>query len=425
GTAKYQSSFNCHAEAYGTGNGCTGCHEIHTSIVVGEKPFREECNTCHHVKNLENLMHPAGPGTPLEKAEEDPMEACVMCHMPEGQHLFRISTDAAYSTFPPAQTLTANTAANTAPDGTYQNAVWVDLDAACGQCHGGGTANAKTTGTIATGSAALTVASTTGLAVGERINVAGAGAFAKSGTWYDLHTFIKAIAGNVVTLAGSATHGVTNAAVTQNPTTNDASYQTKANLALLAKGIHNDSPEAKFTVKQGANELTVAVDASGTKCRGNSTNCGAFDWNWGDNTEHGSGKTATHAYAKAGTYTITLAVEDEETGTGSSSQAFVAKAIPGAPVVTGACTPDYPKASVSCEVTVPTGGYTKVEVYFGEGYGTTAVLNPPVGPLTLNHTYSLFNNYTILATATNAAGQSTTGPIGYMSRGMFVNDKNR
>ncbi len=76
------------------GNGCTGCHEVHTSIVAGEKPFRAECTECHHVKNLERVLHPAGPGTPLEKMEEDPMEACVMCHMPEGQHLFRINTDA-------------------------------------------------------------------------------------------------------------------------------------------------------------------------------------------------------------------------------------------------------------------------------------------------------------------------------------------
>ena len=93
--------------------------------------------------------------------------------------------------------------------------------------------------------------------------------------------------------------------------------------------------------------------------------------------------------------------------------------------MTGTCTPDYPKASVSCAITVPTGGYAKVEVYFGEGYGTTAVLNPPAGPLTLNHTYKQFDNYTIMATATNAAGQSTTAPIGFMARGLFVNDKNK
>lgn len=424
-SGRYQSSFMNFGEAYGTGNGCTGCHEVHTSIVAGEKPFREECNTCHHVKNLEHLMHPSGPGTPLEAAEEDAMEACVMCHMPEGQHLFRISTDPAYSTFPPAHTISANTNANTAPDGAYANAVWVDLDAACGQCHGGGSAYAKTTGTIAAGSASLTVASASGLAVGERINIAGAGAFEAAGKWYDHHTYVKAIAGNVVTLVGAATHGVTNAEVVQNPTHNGASYATKADLAVYAKGIHNDNPEARFTLKQGVNELTVAVDASGTKCRGNSANCGAFDWNWGDNTPHGSGVTATHQYAAPGNYTVTLTVEDEETGEGSASQTFAAKAIPGAPTVTGSCTPDYSKWAVSCAITVPAGGYASVAVYFGEGYNADTVANPAAGTLTMSHTYTTFDNYTIYAKVTNAAGQSTMAPIGFLARGMFVNDKNR
>jgi hypothetical protein len=43
----------------------------------------------------------------------------------------------------------------------------------------------------------------------------------------------------------------------------------------------------------------------------------------------------------------------------------------------------------------------------------------------MSHTYQTFNNYAIMATVTNAAGQSTTAQIGYMSRGLFVNDKNK
>jgi len=77
-------------------------------------------------------------------------------------HVFRISTDPDYSTFPkqvgnvwipgycsdPAYTTRATCVAagkawsgiaNSAPDGTFKNAVWIDLDLACGKCHGGGT----------------------------------------------------------------------------------------------------------------------------------------------------------------------------------------------------------------------------------------------------------------------------------------------
>ena len=144
------------------------------------------------------------------------------CHMPSGVHLFRINTDKDYSTYPDAAGDGRRTPRRTPPpDGAYTNAVWVDLDAACGQCHGGGAANVKTTGTVAAGSASLTVASATGLAVGQKIRVAGAGAYyyddiGQSGKNTDFDTYVKAIAGNVVTLAGTATKGVTNAAVTQN-----------------------------------------------------------------------------------------------------------------------------------------------------------------------------------------------------------------
>jgi hypothetical protein len=59
-------------------------------------------------------------------------------------HIFRINPSASYSTFPSeSQWNSGQKTANTAPDGTYTNAVWIDLDLACGQCHGGsGTAKA-------------------------------------------------------------------------------------------------------------------------------------------------------------------------------------------------------------------------------------------------------------------------------------------
>ncbi len=40
------------------------------------------------------MIHSGGVGTPLEHMATDPMEACVSCHMPDGEHLFRISVDA-------------------------------------------------------------------------------------------------------------------------------------------------------------------------------------------------------------------------------------------------------------------------------------------------------------------------------------------
>jgi hypothetical protein len=79
--------------------------------------------------------------------------------MPEALHFFRINTDPNYSSesalHPEYTTSAACTGAgykwdstagcyeikpaNTAADGAYTQAVWVDIDLACGQCHGGGT----------------------------------------------------------------------------------------------------------------------------------------------------------------------------------------------------------------------------------------------------------------------------------------------
>ena len=323
---KYNSSFLTWGEAYNGGSGCTACHNVHQSLeVAGAEPFEQKCQECHHAAtNLNAIKHPQGEGTPFENAATEPMETCVTCHMPGGVHLFRINVDPTYSLFPMPAALSANVAPNTAADGTFANAAWVDVDLACGQCHGGGTSNVKTTGTVAASSAALTVASATGLLVGEKVTIAGAGAYASPGVWADFQTYVKAIAGNVVTLAGTATHGVTGAAVVQNATTPLGSYKTKADLATAAKGMHQ-AASASFVALQGTNSLTVAVSAAATKCSGSLANCDVVDWNWGDGSRHGSGVETTHQYARPGNYTITLTVEQSKVGSGSLDRPFQAR----------------------------------------------------------------------------------------------------
>lgn len=418
--AKYKSSWMDFGEAYNTGNGCTGCHDVHTSTVAGEKPFRVECNECHHAKSLDRVLHSKGAGTPFEKMVAEPMEACVTCHMPGGLHLFRINPSASYSTFPLPQALSTAGPANTAPDGSFTNAVWVDVDNACGQCHGGGTANATTTGSVAAGSATLSVASAAGLLAGERVVVAGAGAYASPGNWADFPTYIKSISGNTVTLAGTATHGVTGAAVTQNAAANGATYRTKADLAAAAKGIHNDSPTARFTAQQGADSMTVSVNASASRCSTALANCEVFDWNWGDGSQHGAGVSATHTYWTAGNYNVALTVSERKSGSGTATQTFAATAIAGAPSVTGSCTPNYQTWSVACTVTLPGAGYQSVTIDYGDNWTTFDVAkNPPAGPVSFAHTFQLSGNYAIRATVVNAAGLQGQAVIGNMVKASF------
>ena len=131
---------------------CATCHDVHQSTVPAvnaPEPFRRECDNCHYegsLAALANIKHPTGAGTPLGDLS-DVAAACESCHMPKATeggfpiHLFRINTDVSYSTFPTSAEFLGNTkkVANTAADGTYTSAVWVDLDLACGRCHGGGT----------------------------------------------------------------------------------------------------------------------------------------------------------------------------------------------------------------------------------------------------------------------------------------------
>lgn len=128
---------------------CATCHDVHNSLFVEEQKeaaLRKVCTSCHTNKSVERISHPKVAGGPLDVRES--WEACVNCHMPKAtssgfpMHLWRINSDANYRTFPTAEEFGVNGTAtkkiaNASADGGYANAVWVDVDYACGQCHGG------------------------------------------------------------------------------------------------------------------------------------------------------------------------------------------------------------------------------------------------------------------------------------------------
>jgi len=135
--------------------GCTGCHDPHQSTVaaVNATPIVTTCNQCHTLSKtiMSTVNHPMGPGTPFPTATSaDIPGACITCHMQAAlgranSHLFRISTDPGYTTFPtPAQLYTQNvTSLGVEPEyspmngTTFAPAAWLDVDLACGQCHVG------------------------------------------------------------------------------------------------------------------------------------------------------------------------------------------------------------------------------------------------------------------------------------------------
>ncbi|MBI5504277.1 MAG: carboxypeptidase regulatory-like domain-containing protein [Deltaproteobacteria bacterium] len=403
------------------GPNCMVCHDVHWSLDSADpeaEPFRRECDTCHE-KNLAAMVHPKGSGTPLQEMDTDPFEACVTCHMPGREHLFRINTDATYSAFP-AGALSGTAYMNTAADGSYANASWVDLDQACGQCHGGGTAQASTTGDTASGSRVVAVDSTAGFVVGGRVVVAGAG---DAGA--DLDTYVASIAANDLTLAGTAASTVVGVTVKQNPTRNGAAYMTKAQLGVRAHGIHADAPVVSFGYMLGSpNTLTLNVDGSASSCSDEA--CDTYDWDWGDGTSHGSGVTASHTYATAGSKSVTLTVENLLVNEASLTKTVTVYAPDSAPTVAGTCSFD---ANTWTETVTDTSsddhGVSQVTVNWGDGSVLANDKSTPFGPF--SHAFTRTGAFTIVHKAIDTIGQQSsttcTASPAYFSIGGTVKNK--
>jgi hypothetical protein len=314
---------------------CTTCHDAHNSLFIDsqkEAALRKKCEDCH-VNNsttgatdaaapqvvVANINHLKMAGTPFDSTKYE--SPCIVCHMAiqakeNGDqnsmpvHVWRISTDASYNTFPtigqfyggtcsvhtgaiqnapslPVVYLSDTSSTNctgatpthgiwtaatkdrnaqVAPAGTYANAVWVDLDLACGQCHGG-------------------------------------------------------------SLGPGATH-------------NGAVYRDKATLAVVAKGIH---ASAGVTYPVTFSVWTSGLTANVTASVGCTDSCPSFDydWNWGDATPHGSGASASHLYGSGGAKSITLTVSSAGGVVGSVTRSTSVTAPdlpPTAAISGGACT---------------------------------------------------------------------------------------
>jgi hypothetical protein len=272
---------------------CVTCHDVHKPLnenVAGmSQSVIVACTDCHSNTaatvspqvDLSRITHLGGAGTPLENAASDPSSACRICHQPPGiKHIWRISTDATYTMYGdytyayPVNGASAAAAAKNvnlshyAADGTYANAMWIDLDNACGQCHGGGVSEADitTTGSITAGSSdgstinPLTVADATGFASGKEVTIAGAGVAGAA-----FKTIIAKVSGTTVYLTYPAVTSVTGAPVTVsgNPTANGAPYLSKSALSTYATGIHNG---VITTTTTSSTSTTTTLPCTSARC---------------------------------------------------------------------------------------------------------------------------------------------------------------
>ncbi len=77
----------------------------------------------------------------------------------------------------------------------------------------------------------------------------------------------------------------------------------------------NALPSASFTTQSQG--LTLTVD--GTDSTDPDGTIETFEWDWGDDSEPGTGAVASHSYAAAGTYSVTLTIIDDRGGSASTT----------------------------------------------------------------------------------------------------------
>jgi len=370
--ANYDSHFTFHE-----GGGCTACHDVHKSTVEAANPDGgavEECQGCHtgaYAKPLDQIGHVWGVNTPLDPNVfgDDPARPCEICHMPEGLHLWRINTDPSYSIFPP-EAATANVPANTAPDGDFADAVWVDLDHACGQCHGGGTtedAGHQSQLSQCTG----------------------------PGTPYECCTGVA---------AGSC-----------------ALYRTRATLAPVAAAMHGNAPVSyqvtfNSVVTSTVGGFDVAVNAV--------VNCGGacptldYDWDWGDGTANGTGNPASHSYTSGGSKTITLTVKSSGLTVGTVTRNVTGTALDAPPTASATCTWEADTWTMTVVDGSTDDDVTPVSrIVVDWGDGTLKAVGGQGG--TFTHTYLTAGTFTPTVRAVDTAAKGSTYTCGTNATPMY------
>jgi hypothetical protein len=462
-----------------TQGSCVTCHDVHKSLfVAGQEALRKECTSCHDNTdyaaavpaapqiNLAVINHLKTAGTPLENWTSKPDEACEICHMPKPtsadfpMHVWRINPDAAYSTFPTALefgiggTATKKNA-NTAADGTYTNAVWVDVDLACGQCHGGSAGSGATKNgalyrdkatlaAVAKGmhsSAAVTYPVTFSSAVGTganslRVDVAGSvgcdtgcPTFAYDWDWGDgtAHdTTSGAVAHHTYAAKGSCSLGAsytTKLACEAAPDGHwSESYSWPITLTVTASGevagsatrnvrVYNPvlPPSASGTCTWNANTWTATVVDTSTAGAGAALMSTIVTW--GDGAKSvAPAQPLNHTYIKAGgPYTVTLKVIDNALQASGPVTLTCSPAVqPATFTISGTVKNLAGTANVgSASVTVKKGTMAVAVKYTASDGTFSAVVKPGTYTLTVAKP-----GYTFASpAATITVGPSSTGNI--------------
>ena len=315
---------------------CTDCHNPGGVPVPHSDGCRStNCLQSCHPKDLNTMNHLKGPGTPItDPLATDPLVITGICNTCHNRpfdgvyHPYRINVNA----------------------GSLTNPGIVDINDACGQCHGGGDNS------------------------------------------------------------------------TSNPPAPGVPYRTKAELALVANGIHDSSGvyyPVTFSYTVIPNTYTVNVTAT--------VDCGGacppleYDWDWGDGSANGTANPDSHTYALAGTKTITLTIKlaSNHLNAGSVARTLTLANLDLPPAASNSCvwnantwtmtvtdtsTDDGPDADA-----LPGDGDSLLKLNVDWGDGSVRSLATGAGAV-FSHVYTNPGNYTVTETVTDSMLQPAPAP---------------
>jgi len=143
----------------------------------------------------------------------------------------------------------------------------------------------------------------------------------------------------------------------------------------------------------------------------------SYDWNFGDNSAHGTGVNPAHSYSDNGTYTVTLLVTDGA-GTASQPSQTTATITNSAPVLGPLSGPTNPTPGTALTVSAnftDAGTLDTHSASFDWGDGTssagTITESSGAGSTSASHTYATAGLYTVALTLADNDGLGSTGTL--------------
>jgi len=292
--------------------------------------------------------------------------------------------------------------------------------------YGSKSTTSQTTATVA--NATPSIASFTGPASGMTgVALTVNGSFTDVGTrdthtatvdWGDSQTSNGTVqeSGGSGTVAATHTYAATGSYTILLRLADNGGAAATATLAITIADPVYPPPTASAGGPYGGSEgQSLAFDGSGSTS--SAPGSPTYDWDFGDNSAHGTGVSPAHGYVDNGTYTVTLIVTD---GSGVASQpsqttATIANA---APVLGPLSGPTNPAPGTALNVSANFSDAGTLDTHsasfdWGDGSnspGTTAESNGS-GSTSAAHTYATAGLYTVTLTLADNDGATSTGTL--------------